>query len=78
MKTCDAVVTGLLTFGEDGLTLVLRIGEMYPPVMDGPCNEAAVTDGKSNRNKLTTMNNFLFGVVMRQEQFCKPLLEYNL
>ncbi|MBQ9010498.1 MAG: Rpn family recombination-promoting nuclease/putative transposase, partial [Clostridia bacterium] len=28
--------------------------------------------------KLTIMNNFLFGVVMRQEQFCKSLLEYIL
>lgn len=28
--------------------------------------------------ELTIMNNFLFGVVMRQEQFCKPLLEYIL
>lgn len=28
--------------------------------------------------ELTIMNDFLFGVVMRQEQFCKPLLEYIL
>lgn len=27
---------------------------------------------------LTLMNDFLFSVVMRQEQFCKPLLEYIL
>ena len=28
--------------------------------------------------ELTIMNDFLFGVIMRQEQFCKPLLEYIL
>ena len=28
--------------------------------------------------ELTIMNDFLFGVVMRQEQYCKPLLEYIL
>ena len=28
--------------------------------------------------KLTIMNDFLFDVIMRQEQFCKPLLEYIL
>lgn len=28
--------------------------------------------------ELTIMNDFMFGVVMRQEQFCKPLLEYIL
>ena len=28
--------------------------------------------------ELTLMNDFLFSVVMRQEQFCKPLLEYIL
>ena len=27
---------------------------------------------------LTLMNDFMFSVVMQQEQFCKPLLEYIL
>lgn len=29
-------------------------------------------------DELTIMNDFLFGVVMRQEKYCKPLLEYIL
>ena len=29
-------------------------------------------------SELTIMNDFLFGVVMRQEKYCKPLLEYIL
>ena len=41
-------------------------------------NKRAVVRMAKPIEKLTLMNDFLFSVVMRQERFCRPLLEYIL